>query len=85
MKTRPFERHYGDAIEPTTGALLRVQEVFQRDKGRLIAIRPGIGDWLGHGLKISPDILPDLITALQAAQRHTERLREIEREESGNG
>jgi len=82
-----FGRAYGDAIQPETGQTLRVQECFRRHRGRAIAIRPGFADagrfW--RGLHVEPDMLPALIAALQAAQRHTDALQALEREIEANG
>lgn len=82
-----FGKTYGDAIEPKTGQTLRVQECFRRHNGRVIAIRPGFADvgrfW--RGLHVEVDMLPSLIVALQAAQRHTEAIEAIEKEHVAHG
>ncbi|UCV22049.1 hypothetical protein [Ferribacterium limneticum] len=82
-----FGRTYGDAIEPETSQTLRVQECFRRHSGRAIAIRPGCAGArrFMRGLHVEPDMLPALIAALQAAQRHTEALQELEKELNANG
>lgn len=82
-----FGRTYGDAVEPESGQMLHVQECFRRHRGRAIAIQPGFVGVrrLGRGLHVEPDMLPALISALQAAQRHTEALQELEKELDANG
>lgn len=88
MKTATaFGKTYGDAITPETGQTLRVQECFRCYRGRAIAIRPGFADtgrfW--RGLHVEPGMLPALISALQAAQWHTEALQALENELDANG
>lgn len=84
--TTTFGKAYGDAVEQQTGQTLRVQECYRR-RGRAIAIRPGFADsdrfW--RGLHVEPEMLPELIAALQAALRHTEALQALEQGCGANG
>lgn len=79
-KVKSYGLSYGDVTDPTTGALLRVQDCYGHS-GRLIAIRPGFAPCEGYegrvwnGISFPPEMLGQLILLLQAAMRfHSELL-----------